>query len=241
MRRVTALILLSTASLMAQAGPDVERFRPTDEQAWKLSEYSQEYGRIEVRLAKMYGDLKLLGYVSDAEDTLISMRNSHLRQFELKDSTLSEETVRIVWKNGEPSQVSFRIRTAGVRSMRTVVTIFKVGSVRQATQGMQGQGAKEPDIEFISTESLSSGNGNQVYYLLTAWDAPVLTEKTRSFTDGGATMTVSLSQIRDPAMKVEVMNRILDSYRYLERHLDYLVSRSIHKELDDMNRYIPKS
>lgn len=238
MKRAIPLMMLLSASLLAQSpeqGPDLERYRPTEEQAWKLAENTRELGRIEENIAKLYGDLKLLGYISESGESLISMRTSHLNQFEQRDSTLSEESVRIVWKNGAPAQFSFRVRTATVRGLRTVVTIFQVDSVRE------GKEVREPDIHFISMESLPTGRGNLVYYIMTPWNAPVITEQTRTYKDSGATNTYPLTQLRDPDKKIEVMFRLLDSYRYLERHLDYLISRSIRKELNDMNRYLPKS
>lgn len=238
MKRLIPLLMLLSVSVLAQnpdQGPDLESYRPTREQAWKLAEITRELGRIEEHIAKLYDDLKLLGIISESGESLISMRTSHLNQFEQRDSTLSEENVRIVWKNKAPAQFTFRVRTATVRRLRTVVTIFQLDSVRE------GNEVREPDIHLISLESLPSGRGNLVYYIMTSWNAPVITEKTRTFTDRGVTHTYPLTQIRDPDKKIEVMNRLLDSYRYLERQLDYLVSRSIRKELNDMNRYLPES
>jgi hypothetical protein len=238
MKRAILLILLFGASLTAQSpdpGSDLERYRPTEEQARKLADNTREIGRIEESLAKKYGDLKLLGYVSEKDETFLPLRASHLNQFELRDTTVSEETVRIVWKNGAPAQFTFRVRTATVRGLRTVVTIFQLDSVRE------GKELREPDIHFITMETLSSGRGNLVYYILTPWNASAITETTRSYRDGGISTTYPLKQNRDPARKIEVMNRLLDSYRYLERHLDYLISRSVRKEWSDMNRYIPES
>ncbi len=238
MKGAVPLLFFITVSLMAQSsepGPDVERFRPTEQQAWKLAERTRELGRIEESIAAMYGDLKLLGYISEDGQSWISMRTTHWREFEKRDSTLSEERVKITWKNGKPVHFVFRVRSATVRGLRTVRTIFSLDSVRQ------GSDVKEPDIHFITMESLPSGRGRQVYYILTAWDAPVITEQKRSYTDNGITVEYPVMQVRDPQRKIEVMNRLVDSYRYLERHLDYLIARSIRQELNDMQRYMPHS
>lgn len=212
----------------------IERFRPNEEQAWKLQEMSRNIADLEKRIARLYGDLKLLGYVDESGNTLLPFRMAKLTEFEKRESTLTQERIHIAWKGGAPDQITFRIRTATVRGMRTIVSIFRLNSVRS------GNEVVEPDVDFMTIETLSSGRGNLVYYTLTRWDAPQITEKTRQYTDEGATYTMPFTQIRDPDRKIEVMTRILESYRDLERHLGYLVARSTSRQARDMDHYIPR-
>lgn len=215
-------------------GPDIERFRPNEEQAWKLQEMSRSIADLEVRIGRLYGDLKFRGYVDESGETLLPFRISKLTEFEKRETTLTQERIHIVWKAGAPDQVTFRIRTATVHGMRTIVTIFRLNSVRS------GNDVLEPDVDFLTIETLSSGRGNLVYYTLTKWDAPQMPEKTKQYTDEGTVYSMPFTQIRDPDRKIEVMKRVLESYRDLERHLGYLVARSVGKESGDMDRYIPR-
>lgn len=232
------LLCLLPLNLAAQTIPAesaaIERYRPNEEQAWKLAEYTNEMARIEDRLSKKYIQLQELGYVSESDETQIVMRTHHEQQFEQKDSTLVQETVTIQWQNRLPTQLLFRVRNAKVRALRTVITLFKVASVRS------GDSVSEPEINFISIETLSSGRGNLIYYTFPVWNAPANNEKTRTFQDNGITFTFPFGQIRDPAKKIEAMEWLLESYRDLDRYLGYLIDRQSRKEQSDMNRYLPK-
>ena len=235
---MTVIVILWCSTVTAQVAdtqPDLERYKPSEEEAWKIAESTREIAKIEARLAKMYGDLRILDYINDKNELFLPLRTSHLNQFEIQDSTLTEETVRIEWQNSKPVQFKFRVRTAKVRSMQTVITILQVPAVGSSENPV------EPVIDFISMEMLPTGRGNQRYYILTKWDAAQIGETSRTITDNGINITFNVNQMRDPRNKIEIMQRLLDSYRYLERHLDYLINRSIHKELNDVNRYIPRS
>ncbi|MBW7857362.1 MAG: hypothetical protein H3C43_03455, partial [Leptonema sp. (in: Bacteria)] len=184
---------------LAAESESFEQYRPNQEQSWKLAEYTNEIARIEDRLSKKYIQLQELGYVSENQETQVVVKTHHEQQFEQKDSTLVQETVTIQWQNRLPSQLLFRVRNAKVKALRTVITLFKMGSVRS------GDSVVEPEIDFISIETLSSGRGNLIYYTFPIWNAPPTNEKTRTFVDNGISFTFPFGQIRDPAKKIEAM------------------------------------
>lgn len=229
------LLFFLPFNLSAQTEADsVEKYRPNEEQAWKLNEYTNVIASIENSLSKKYIELKELGYISENEETQVNIGNHHEQQFAQRDSTLVQETVTIQWKNKLPAQFLFRIRNAKVQSLRTVITIFKLASVRS------GDSVSEPDIDFISIETLSSGRGNLIYYSFPIWNAAATEEKTRTYQDNGIQFTFPYSHIRDPAKKIKAMEWLIENYRGLDRHLGYLIDRQSHKEQSDMNRYLPK-